>query len=78
MYSLHCSASLDMEVQIPWSSYNVLHPKMAMFLSLMLVVLLLLQQLFLFILTTCLPTHGIMQDALLYSKLGIKDFPLSE
>ena len=46
MYSLHCSASLDMEIQIPWSSYKVLHPEMAVFLSLMLVVLLLLQQLF--------------------------------
>jgi len=63
VYSLHCSSSLDMEIQIPWSSYEVLHPEMAMFFSLLLVVLLLLQQLFLFILTTCWPTHGIMQDA---------------
>jgi len=47
MYSLHCSASLDMEIQIPWLSYKVLHPEMAMFLPLMTVVLLLLQQLFL-------------------------------
>jgi hypothetical protein len=63
MLSLHCSASLDMEIQIPWSSFKVLYPEMAMFLSLMLVVLLLLQQLFLFILTTCWPTHGLKQDA---------------
>jgi len=51
-----------MEIQIPWSSYKVLHPEMAVFLSLM-VVLLLLQQLFLLMLTTYWPTHGIMQDA---------------
>jgi len=63
MYSLHCSAFLDMEIQIPWSSYKVLYPEMAVFLSLMVVVLLLLQQLFLLMLTTYWPTHGIMQDA---------------
>jgi hypothetical protein len=26
VYSLHCSASLDVEIQIPWLSYKVLHP----------------------------------------------------
>jgi len=33
VYSLHCSASLDMEIQIPWSSYKVLHPAGYVFFS---------------------------------------------
>lgn len=79
MYSLHCSASLDMEIQIPWSSYKVLHPEMAMlFVTDVRGFTAAAAARFFLILTTCWPTHGIKQDAWLYNKLGIKDFLLSE
>jgi len=53
-----------MEIQIPWSSYKVLHPEMAMlFVTDVRGFTAAAAARFFLILTTCWPTHGIKQDA---------------